>query len=62
MTKLARYDLREDAEGWTVYDVWTGEPAVIALVPQTGLDVQDADEIAEWLTYMSDRGARWVLQ
>jgi hypothetical protein len=62
MTKIARYDLREDPEGWTVYDIWTGEPAVIGMEPQTGLEIQDADEIAEWLTFMSDRGNRWVLQ
>ena len=63
MTKLARYDLREDPQGgWSVYDIWTGQVAMLAGVAQEGLEIQDADEIAEWLTYMSDRGNRWVLQ
>lgn len=59
---IARYDLRPDSEGWTVFDVWTGEPVVIELTPQTGLDIQDADELAELLTYRADRGIREVLQ
>ena len=58
----ARYDLREDAEGWTVFDIWTGEPVVVGMVLQIGLDIQDADELAEWLTRFSDRGDRTVLQ
>jgi hypothetical protein len=35
--KPDRFVLRPDRRGWTVYELWTGEPAVIALVPQTGL-------------------------
>ena len=61
-TTPARYDLREDSEGWTVFDIWTGEPAVIHLVPQTGLDIQDAAELAELLTWLADRGDRSVRQ
>jgi len=61
-TTPARYDLREDSEGWTVFDVWTGEPVVVDMAVQTGLDIQDADELAEWLTWFSDRGDRTVLQ
>ena len=37
-----RYDVREDREGWTVFDLFTGEPVVISEVPQTGLDIQEA--------------------
>lgn len=48
-----RYDLREDREGWTVFDIFTGEAVVIAGVPQTGMDVQDADELAELLEHPS---------
>ena len=59
---IARYDLREDSNGWTVFDVWTGQPAVIHGVPQTGLEVQDADEVAELLTRLSDKGDRKVRQ
>jgi len=62
MTTPARYDLREDSEGWTVFGVWTGEPAVINFVPQTGLDIQDADELAELLTRLADRGDRSIRQ
>ena len=46
-----RYDIRADSEGWTVFDLFTGEPVVIATVPQTGLDIQDADELAELLDH-----------
>ena len=59
---IARYDLREDSNGWTVFDVWTGQPAVIHGVPQTGLEVQDADEVADLLTRLSDKGDRKVRQ
>jgi len=56
-----RYDLREDREGWTVFDIFTGEVVVIGDVPQTGLEIQDADELAELLdhkTFASDRRLR----
>ncbi|HEY1926409.1 MAG TPA: hypothetical protein VGG92_03005 [Caulobacteraceae bacterium] len=46
-----RYDIREDTEGWTVFDLFTGEPVVIEMVTQTGLDIQDADELAELLDH-----------
>jgi hypothetical protein len=55
MTRPACYGLREDSEGWTVFDIWTGQLVVIALIPQTGLDVQDADEMAELLSLLADR-------
>jgi hypothetical protein len=57
-----RYDIREEDNGWTVFDVWTGEPVVIALVPQVGLDIQDADELAELLDNLADRGNRSIFQ
>lgn len=44
-----RYDIREDNEGWTVFDIFTGQPAVIGGVPQVGLDIQDASDLAELL-------------
>jgi hypothetical protein len=31
-------------------------------MPQIGLDIQDADELAEALTWLADRGDRKVLQ
>jgi len=59
---LARYDIRPDSEGWSVFDIWTGEPVVIAFMPQTGIDIQDADELADALNWQADHGNRLVLQ
>ncbi len=53
-----RFDLREDETGWTVYDVFSGWPAVVKGVAQTGLDVQDASDLAELLDLMAARGGR----
>jgi hypothetical protein len=56
-----RYDIREDWEGWTVFDLFTGEPVAISDVPQTGLNIQDADELAELLdqkAFANDRTLR----
>lgn len=52
---LARYDLRPDALGWTVYDIWTGWPAVIRGAEQVGLDVEDADDLVDLLNRMNDK-------
>lgn len=52
----SRFDLRKDLEGWTVYDRFTGWPAVVAGVAQTGLEIQDADELAELLDRLSANG------
>ena len=49
-----RYDLREDAHGWTVFDRFTGWPVVLAGTEQSGLDIQDADEVAELLDRLAD--------
>jgi hypothetical protein len=46
----ARYNIREDDMGWTVYDIFTGQPARVHDVPQTGLDIQDADDLADLLS------------
>jgi hypothetical protein len=34
---IARYDLREDAFGWAVFEVWTGKPVIVHDRPQIGL-------------------------
>jgi hypothetical protein len=57
-----RYDIREDDAGWTVFDIFTGEPVVISLVPQTGLDIQDAVELAELLHHKAFAGDRTLRQ
>jgi hypothetical protein len=44
-----RYDFREDPNGFTVFDRFTGWPVVIGGVLQSGLDIQDADALAELL-------------
>jgi hypothetical protein len=51
-----RFDLREDPDGWTVFDLFTGWPAVVSGVAQTGLDIQDADEMAELLDRLAHSG------
>ena len=59
---LNRFDLRQDQEGWTVFDIWTGEPVVIAGVLQVGLEIQDADELAELLQRRADQGDRRIYE
>ena len=58
---IQRYDIREDDAGWTVFDLFTGHPVVIARVPQTGLDIQDADELVELLEHkaFADHRVLW---
>jgi hypothetical protein len=57
-----RFILRPDRDGFTVQDVWTGEPAVIAMTPQTGLSEEDATHTAELLNRRAMQGDRSVLQ
>ncbi len=51
----ARYDMRQDDEGWTVFDIWTGWPAVIKGAKQVGLEIQNADDLVDLLNYMNER-------
>ncbi len=44
-----RYDIRSAPEGWTVYDSTTGFPAAVNDVPQVGLALDDADDLADLL-------------
>jgi hypothetical protein len=44
-----RYVIRPDPEGFTITDIWTGQPAVLATLPQTGLSQADADHTADLL-------------
>lgn len=57
-----RYDIREEGFRWAVYDIWTGETVVIALTPQTDMEIQDADDLADRLNYLAERGQLKVLQ
>ncbi|MDB5425496.1 MAG: hypothetical protein JWQ29_2912 [Phenylobacterium sp.] len=54
--KKERYALRPDAAGWTVYAVWTGEPAVVGGAPQTALAEADAKHMAKLLNTQARRG------
>jgi hypothetical protein len=44
-----RFVLRPDPAGFSVVDLWSGEPAVIAMTAQSGLSELDADHTAELL-------------
>jgi hypothetical protein len=57
-----RFTTRPDREGFSVYDRWTGEVAVIAMVPQSGLSQEDADHTAELLNRRAAGGDRTILQ
>jgi hypothetical protein len=59
---LARYDIRPDSEGWTVFDVWTGRPVVIEQVRMSGLELDYAEDVADLLTLRARRGLREILQ
>jgi len=56
-----RYHLRQDSTGWTVYDIWTGEPVALALTVQTGLTLADAHDLADLLN-RPEAATRKVLQ
>ena len=54
--KSDRYAVRRDARGFTVFVVYTGEPALMGGVPQTGLAQADAEHTAKALNDQSRRG------
>lgn len=54
--KKDRYAVRADASGHTVIEIWTGQPAVVAGVPQRGLSEDDAQHMAKLLNAQSRRG------
>ncbi len=48
-----RYAPREEHPGmWTVYDVFTGQPAMVDDRIMVGMDIQDADEMADLLNLL----------
>jgi hypothetical protein len=57
-----RFAVRPGPQGFCVYDIWTGEPAVIAMTPQTELSREDADHTADLLNKRARQGDRAVLQ
>lgn len=59
---MDRYTTRPDREAFSVFDVWPGEVAVIAMVPQAGLSKEDADHTANLLNRRSRQGDSRVYQ
>jgi hypothetical protein len=45
----ARYDIKPDGNGWTVYDTTTDLPAEVNGFIQVGLSTTDADDLADLL-------------
>jgi hypothetical protein len=54
-----QYSVRPDPNGFSVYDVWTGETVILAMTPQDGLSREDAEHTAAML---NPRAQRAVLQ
>jgi hypothetical protein len=54
--KTDRYAMRRDAAGWTCYVIWTGDPAVVGGVAQTGLSEADARHMVGVLNAQARRG------
>lgn len=44
-----RYVIRPDPAGFSVVDLWAGEPAMVAMARQAGLPQTDAEHIADLL-------------
>lgn len=57
-----RFVVRPDSEGYSVVDIWTGEAAVIAMTPQTGISQPDAQHTARLLNRRAAGGDRSVPQ
>jgi hypothetical protein len=53
-----RFTVRPGRQGFTVYDLSNGEPAVIAMAPQTALSREDADHTAGLLNARAGRRDR----
>jgi hypothetical protein len=53
--KTAGYTIRRDALGWSVIDVMTGKVACRDNVTLTGLDTEDADDLADGLSWIARR-------
>lgn len=56
------FAIRPDPVGFTIFDIWTGEVAVIAMTAQTGLSREDAERTAELLNRRARQGDRTVMQ
>jgi hypothetical protein len=54
--KNDRYAMRPDGAGWTVYLIWTGEPAMVGGAPQTRLSEDDARHTLGLLNAQARKG------
>ena len=54
--KTDRYAVRRDGQGFTVLEIFSGKPAVMAGAPQTGLSEDDAKHTADLLNKQARRG------
>ncbi len=54
--KKDRFALRPDASGWTVYALWSGEPALVGGAHQKGLSEADARHVMKLLNAEARRG------
>lgn len=57
-----RYCVRENRTAHEVFDAWTGEVVVIALVPQDDLDIASAQDLAAMLNRRASQGDRTLRQ
>lgn len=54
-----RFDIEPDPiDGWNVIDLFAGTPALWRGVPQVGLDIQDASDLAELFDWLASHGHR----
>ena len=54
--KKDRYAVRKDANGWTVFEIFSGEPARVGGAPQIGMSDADARHQVELLNKRSREG------
>jgi hypothetical protein len=59
---MRRYRLRFGLDGWTVYDVWTGQPVRFQAGDGCGLACETAETLANVLNWRSRQGDRKVFQ
>ncbi len=53
----ARYDIRQDSDGWAIYDIRNGLPAAVNDVLQVGLAFENADDLADLLNLLRSEQA-----
>ncbi len=59
---MRRYRLRMGEDGWTVYDIWTGQPVRLGGGHGIGLEAPAAEVLANVLNWRSRQGERRVFQ